>query len=175
MTTYITADHHFNHSRIIELCQRPYTSVDEMNADMVAKWNAVVGPTDSVWHLGDFCWKGYESVFTQLNGQKHLIIGNHDPQSTLMLPWASPPQVYQELKIKEDGITTRVVLFHYGIRSWNGMFRGVLHLHGHSHGKLPGSRLSLDIGVDCWDFSPVTLPQIKARMATLPEANPELG
>ncbi len=167
MTTYWTGDTHWGHQRIIELCQRPYGSVAEMNADLVSKWNAVVKAEDSVWHLGDFCWKGYEHIFHQLNGHKHLIIGNHDARATLILPWASPPQVYQELKINEDGVSTRLVLFHWPIDEWQGYHRGAIHLHGHTHGKLPDKPGRCDVGVDKWHMTPVTLTEIKARLATL--------
>ena len=171
MTVYFSADLHVGHRRIIELCKRPYGSLDEMNADLIANWNAVVKPTDSIWFLGDFAWHGSEHFFYQLNGEKHLIIGNHDGKDTLALPWASQ-EMYRELAINEDGVTTKLVLFHYPIRSWDGAYKGRIHLYGHVHGKLSGTRLCLDVGVDCWDFRPVTLSEIKVRLATLPEWSP---
>lgn len=175
MMTFFSADHHHGHSNIINYCKRPFASVDEMTATIVQRWNQTVGRDDEVWFLGDFCFKGYESLFENLNGRKHLIIGNHDPRSTLILPWASQPQHYHEMKI--DG--TKIVLFHYGMRSWNGMYKGAIQLYGHSHNTLPGFRVAsgggtLDVGVDCWNFYPVTIKQIKARIATLPLIEPEV-
>jgi hypothetical protein len=41
----------------------------------------------------------------------------------------------------------------------------------HSHGGLAGDSQSLDVGVDCWDFRPVTLREIKERLATMPSAS----
>ena len=49
------------------------------------------------------------------------------------------------------------------------MRRGALHVYGHSHGKLPGNNVSLDVGVDCWNLRPVTLSEIRARLAMLPD------
>jgi calcineurin-like phosphoesterase family protein len=46
-------------------------------------------------------------------------------------------------------------------------------LYGHSHGRLPGTRTSLDVGVDCWSYLPVTLDEIRDRLATLPAAPAE--
>ena len=54
---------------------------------------------------------------------------------------------------------------HYAHRVWPNFWRGDLHLYGHSHGAAPGTRTSEDVGVDCWDWRPVTLGQILERMA----------
>jgi hypothetical protein len=53
------------------------------------------------------------------------------------------------------------VLCHYALRTWNGSHRGALRLYGHSHGGLAGDSQSVDVGVDCWDFRPVTLDEIR--------------
>jgi len=52
-----------------------------------------------------------------------------------------------------DGV--RVVMCHYGLRVWPGMRRKAIALCGHSHGRLPGTSMSLDAGVDCKGFAPV--------------------
>lgn len=177
MATYFTADTHFGHHNIIRLSKRPFNSADEMDETMIKRWNSVVGPDDDIWHLGDFAFRHKNTcadyIFSRLNGNKRLIIGNHDSEQVLALPWAQPPLFYNELALSENGHIEQIVLFHYGIRSWNGMFRKSIHLYGHSHGNLPGCSRALDVGVDCWDYTPVSLKQIKARMATLPEMNPE--
>lgn len=177
LTTYMTADLHIGHQKILGLCKRPFASIDEMNVELVQRWNAVIQPGDSIWVLGDFAWYGSEDVFHQLKGEKHLIVGNHDTKRTLKMPWASVHD-YHELSIHENGVKTKVILFHYGIRSWNGMFKGTIHLHGHSHSRLPGFRVSsgggtMDVGVDCWDFRPVCLADVQTRLATLPLYSPE--
>jgi calcineurin-like phosphoesterase family protein len=55
----------------------------------------------------------------------------------------------------------RIFLCHYGLRAWHGAHRGALHFYGHSHGSLPGNAQCLDVGVDVWNFRPVTLPAIR--------------
>ena len=162
MTIYFVADTHFGHQKIIELSQRPHASIDEMNADLIERWNAVVQPADSVWHLGDFSWYGHEDMFHDLNGDKHLIIGNHDSKRTFKMPWASI-HPYHELSVTEDGNKTKVVLFHYPIEEWNKYHKGAIHLHGHTHGRIDRVARRWDVGVDCWDFRPVTLAQIRAQ------------
>jgi len=55
------------------------------------------------------------------------------------------------------------VLCHYAFRTWRNMGRGWLNLHGHSHGRLAPLTRQVDVGVDVWDFQPVTLAEILAR------------
>ncbi len=142
---------------------------------MIANWNAVVRHDDDVWHLGDFALgadaKHVRSVFHRLNGIKRLVVGNHDRQATLDLPWAAKPAHMATTSI--DGV--RVVMCHYGLRVWPGMRRKAISLYGHSHGRLPGASMSLDVGVDCWGFTPVCLDDFKRRMRTLPDANDPEG
>ncbi len=167
MAHLFTADLHLGHVNINEYCSRPFASVDEMNAALIDNWNAVVQPSDTVWVIGDFAFtradpKTIRRLFSQLKGSKHLIAGNHDGRAVRDLPWSS---VRDYAEIAVDG--TRIVLSHYSMRTWNGARHGSVQLYGHSHGQLPGTRQCLDVGVDAWDFRPVTWPQIVERLATL--------
>lgn len=170
MTVFFTSDTHFGHANIIDFCNRPFGSVEHMDEMLIRNWNLVVRQEDEVWHLGDFALesdaKRLRSIFRRLNGRKRLVIGNHDSAETLALPWAAPPTHVAETSV--EGI--RVVMCHYGLRIWPGMRRKAISLYGHSHGRLPGTSMSLDVGVDCWGFTPVRLEDIKRRMKDLPEA-----
>lgn len=79
--TWVVSDTHFYHDNIIKYCNRPYANAIEMNEDMIAKWNAVVGKDDIVWHLGDFSFGSKDHVkeiVARLNGRINLVMGNHD-------------------------------------------------------------------------------------------------
>lgn len=81
MTTWFTSDTHFGHARIIELSNRRFGSVDEMNEALVDNWNSVVKPEDTVYHLGDFNLGKFDESIEYaglLNGHKILVTGNHD-------------------------------------------------------------------------------------------------
>ena len=81
MKIFVTADTHFNHENIIKYCNRPYENVQDMNEDIIKKWNEVVGKDDIVYHLGDYGFGSKEElqkIFNRLNGKKYLIMGNHD-------------------------------------------------------------------------------------------------
>lgn len=165
MTVCFTADSHFGHARIIELCRRPFVSVEEMDDALVERWNETVAPGDTVWHLGDFTLKGVEEAAryrARLNGDIHLVWGNHDRIAVRQASalWASSRPM---ASIGLDGV--HVELCHFAMRVWDRSHRGSLMLYGHSHGNLRGSQSSLDVGVDCWDFRPVTLSEIRRRMA----------
>jgi calcineurin-like phosphoesterase family protein len=134
-----------------------------MNEALVERWNATIGPDDTVWHLGDFAIRQNPAVvadlLARLNGHKHLVAGNNDPPATRQLAGWESVQPYAE--IEEDSVA--LVLCHYPFRSWRGMSKGSVNLHGHSHGRLKALPRQFDVGVDVWDFRPVTLSEILHR------------
>jgi calcineurin-like phosphoesterase family protein len=155
MTVFFTADTHFGDHRTINISRRPFATAAAMDEVLVAGWNAVVGVDDTVWHLGDVARRPGDvaALLARLNGTKHLVRGNNDPDDTLAAPgWASVGD-YVELDL--DG--RRLVLCHYPFRSWNGQHRGAINLHGHSHGRLKPMPRQFDVGVDGHGFAPVTL------------------
>lgn len=161
MTVLFTSDTHFGDHRTLNIGKRPFASVAAMDEALVAGWNAVVGPEDVVWHLGDVARRGAEvpALLDRLHGTKHLIRGNNDPPATLAAPgWASVRD-YVELQL--DGVF--LVLCHYPFRSWNRQGRGAVNLHGHSHGRLKPVPRQFDVGVDARDYRPVTLNALLAH------------
>ena len=160
MATFFTADTHFGDHRMINIHKRPFASVAEMDEALIAGWNSVVAPEDTVWHLGDVARSAKQlSLLDRLKGTKHLIRGNNDPDAVAAAPiWASSRD-YAELEV--DG--TRLVLCHYAFRSWNGQHRGAVNLHGHSHGRLKPLPRQFDVGVDPRGFVPVTLAELLPR------------
>lgn len=167
MTTFFTADTHFFHAGVIAMSARPFASIEEHDEALIAAWNAVVGPRDEVWHLGDFGMRGaperYAQIFKRLRGRKYLVRGNHDRQKTTSLPWHEVHELVSR-KIENQ----RIVMCHYPMRAWVGAWRGSIQLFGHTHGMMPDTNQSCDVGVDRWGYRPTTLAQIKARLAATP-------
>lgn len=162
---WFTADTHFGHAGALSLYRRPFASVAAMNAAMVARWNEAVAPDDAVWHLGDFALRTSPeqaaSLLRGLHGRKHLIRGNNDvPEISCLPEWASVAD-YQEISVEGHPL----VLCHYAFRTWNGMAKGALNLHGHSHGRLKPLPRQTDVGVDAWDFRPIALHQVRGGAA----------
>ena len=85
MNRWIIADTHFGHKNVIQYCERPFSSVEEMNEELIKKWNSVVKPDDIVYHLGDFSMTSNKEKVAELvaclNGRIVLIMGNHDQKS----------------------------------------------------------------------------------------------
>jgi len=165
MMDWFTSDNHFFHKKILDYCpNRPFDSVSEMNAGMVERWNDRVNPEDNVYHLGDFSFGKHdqtEDILKQLNGNIHLILGNHDRvfESNLKHYLASV-QTYKEFHVRKYG--KPVVMFHFPIEDWNRKHHGAVHMHGHLHstsGHHPCTVIEnrMDIGVDahpnCAPFS----------------------
>lgn len=77
---FFSSDHHFWHNNVIRYCNRPFSSVEEMNESLIARWNSTVKPEDTVYYLGDFslAFRAVELYSPILNGKKILISGNHD-------------------------------------------------------------------------------------------------
>ncbi len=171
MTVFFTADTHFGHARIIDFMARPFRDLEDMDRSLIDRWNARVAPDDTVYHLGDFAWgsaRAAAAVLAALNGRKTLIAGNHDHSRTRALDgWE---QVTQILEVEHGGV--RLALCHYPMLEWPGAWKGVLHLFGHVHGRIPALDRRCDVGVDVWDFAPVTLPEIQARLASAPAYTP---
>lgn len=162
MTVFFTGDTHFGDPRILRIDKRPFPSLGQHDAALVANWNETVGSGDEVWHLGDFALgpppDRLASLLESLNGRKHLVIGNNDGPATLALSGWSSVQHYAELVL--EGAT--LVLCHYPFRTWNRMGRGVIDIHGHSHGKLKPIPRQFDVGVDVFAFRPVELATVLA-------------
>lgn len=170
---FFTADTHFWHKNVIEYCKRPFTTVEEMNEVLIANWNTAVAPNDTIYHLGDFgfCSKrNHREIFDRLNGIKHLVVGNHDGFSSrfyLDIGWNS---VHQEWDLDH-----LIKLCHYPVTgdSHDGdrytHLRPKVHsscvlLHGHIHDMWKKKENQINVGVDVWDYKPVSMQEILALL-----------
>ena len=180
MSIFFTSDTHFFHKAIIGYCNRPAIDVDHMNKILIDNWNSKIGPDDDVYHLGDFAFSGITKlipILEQLNGRKHLIVGNHDYGNVKKDAFRSHfvwIKDYYMLRVhdlyqNEEGIDQQyhqpIVLMHFPILSWDGMSHGSWMLHGHCHGSLPPTRMMrLDVGVDTNNLMPYSYEDVKKIM-----------
>lgn len=165
MSVFVTSDTHFFHNNIIKYCNRPFETVDDMNAALIENWNTTVAPTDTVYHLGDVSFGSVDNTITvlnRLNGKIHLIVGNHDPQKVKKLSRWSSVQEYLTMNWWD----TRIVMFHYPIEEWDGKHRGSYHFHGHCHGKLDNViPRRYDVGVDSNGLKPILAQSLISKEA----------
>lgn len=132
-----TSDLHFGHKNVILFDHRPFLDVDEMDRTLIALWNMRVQKDDTVYILGDFCYKSSrapEWYLRQLKGHKILVIGNHDG-STLDNPKAM--HYFEDAKPMMHVIDgdRQVQLCHFPIAEWNGEGHGSWHVYGHIHNR----------------------------------------
>ncbi len=166
MSTLFAADTHFGHANILryQAATRPFKDLNHMHEVIIANWNRVVKPADTVYHLGDFGFgPAVRLARKRLNGKIRLILGNHDKFG---LEDAGIFESIDTLKLVDvDG--QRIVLCHYAMRTWQFQSKGSFQLFGHSHGNLPDDPylLSCDVGVDCWSMTPVSMSQLRERMS----------
>ena len=179
---FFTSDLHFGHENVIRFDNRPFETVEEMDAELIRRWNAKVGKGDLVYVLGDMIWKtrnsDAETLIRSLNGQIILIKGNHDRflHNAKAKNALAGVKDYDDISVKlEDGTDRRVVLCHYYIPFYIGHRWQAVHLHGHSHNseehlieesikqKLRDDGFetrSYNVGCMHWNYEPVTLDEI---------------
>jgi calcineurin-like phosphoesterase family protein len=176
---WITSDTHYGHKNIcrgvtdwrlpdgsIPVDQtRDFESIELMNSVIINNINEVVGQDDILIHLGDWSFGGFENISKFWNRivckNVHLILGNHDHHIERnrddIRDLFESVNHYVELTVGSN----KFVLIHYPLSSWNGMNKGVMHLHGHVHlpnDKKFGKGRKMDVGIDgSEDFRPYNL------------------
>lgn len=159
---WFTADLHLGHTNIIKYCKRPFSSSKEMDEAILANINGCVMKNDYLYILGDFSLtRGQKSdyikkCFNSINCQNKILIkGNHDSEEILNLAWK---EVYQYYELHASG-KTPIVMFHYPLLEWNGYYRNSIHIHGHQHNLnfSNSDERRFDVGVDAWNFCPVSI------------------
>ncbi|SEB58954.1 Calcineurin-like phosphoesterase superfamily protein [Paramicrobacterium humi] len=179
MTTWWTADTHFSHVNIIRYTHRPFADVDEMNRELIARWNDRVAPDDDVWHLGDLALghpiEDQIAMTAQLNGRRRLVPGNHDRVATFFEGGdqrAKYWRVYEDAgwqimpeRLEHSIEGRRVLVCHFPYRgdslakdryrAERPLDHGLPILHGHVHTEFAERGRQFNVGVDVRDYAPV--------------------
>ena len=133
---FFISDLHFGHKNALSFDNRPFVDITTHDNHLINQWNNVVGIDDDVYILGDISWYNSSKtidIVKQLNGNKHLIIGNHDKK--LLKNQELRNQFmeicdYKELHLDDGNL---LVLSHYPIPCFNRHYYGSIHLYGHVH------------------------------------------
>jgi calcineurin-like phosphoesterase family protein len=78
---WIYSDPHYYHANVIKYTSRPFSSVEEMNKELIKRHNLLINKQDKVFILGDFSLGNKQEtadIISQLKGYLILIMGNHD-------------------------------------------------------------------------------------------------
>lgn len=180
---WFTSDTHFCHANILRFSGRPFGSVEEMNEELIRRWNETVPEDGIVFHLGDFCLGGskdWNDILHRLHGKIYLILGNHDMKNIKQGFMGRFELVTQQMTIRVGGQS--IILNHNPFLAYGGSYRDVWQLFGHVHsGPLSNTGLDLprlkmlfplqyDVGVDNNDFRPVSFFEVKAKIEAQVEA-----
>lgn len=169
---FLISDTHFSHAGVCTFTEadgvtkiRPWTDPEEMDEELVKRWNSVVRPQDKVYHLGDVVIKEKAlNIMYRLNGDKVLIRGNHD---------IFKDKVYNKhfRSLRGCHVLDGMIMTHIPIHS-DSMGRFKANIHGHLHtnqvmldGK-PDPRY-FSVCVERIDYTPISLEDIKKRIASV--------
>jgi calcineurin-like phosphoesterase family protein len=189
---FFTSDTHFGHQNIMkyEPKTRPFHGTEEMDEVMIERWNAVVGPDDLVFHLGDVAMGDIHKSIAKvgrLNGHKILVPGNHDrvfsgvkegmqkrfePEYLAVFDQILPEQQTLEL---QNGFEVLLCHFPYEGDS-HGADRyadkrpddtGLPLIHGHVHSTWKFNGRQFNVGVDANGLTPVSEDDVIDWIQTL--------
>ena len=162
MRYWFTSDQHFGHKNIIEYCERPFKTLEEMDSTITKKHNQRVKEGDIVFCLGDFCFKGgkqgsqfkAQDYLKNLNGQTIFIKGNHDSTN-------KTKSIIKSAHIQFGGLDINLV---HNPQDFNPSFK--LNLCGHVHNAWKSKAIKkhktvlINVGVDVHDFQPINIQEI---------------
>ena len=163
---YFTSDLHLGHCAVLSMQEgRLFENVEEMNEAFIESFNKVVQNNDTVYILGDLCYRipveEANALIKRLHGKKYLIRGNHDRKYDESL--FEEVSDYKEISYNKK----RFILMHYPLLSWKTMRFGSYMLHGHIHSegiynqnnRDQGLR-RYDVGVDANNYRPISIEEI---------------
>lgn len=160
---WFISDTHFFHANILKFLDdqghriRPFNSLEEMHEIMIERWNYMVKPDDYVYHLGDvtFQYHGkFNELMHRLNGDKRLILGNHDKvKQPGLLQHFSKVMVWHGFK--EENFTAT----HFPHRL-ESLRDGAFNVHGHIHQNHMEDLHYINVSVEVRDYYPVHMDQI---------------
>jgi len=178
------SDTHFGHDNIIsKFIFRPFKSTEEMNEHLISTWNKHVKPRDLVLVLGDVFWKHKtakaEALLQSLNGDKILVLGNHDKGGITRFYNMGFIFVCEEFRMRVEGIPLTFSHYPYRPSLWIQLkvflksfkkiryldrmpwFKKEWRIHGHTHSKSKTGPFQIHVGYEAWG-RPVNLSEIMA-------------
>ena len=170
---FVTSDSHFNHANILNFKDakgrptRHFSSVEEMNETMIERWNSVVKTGDKVYHLGDVVFgvdkeAWMNANFPRLNGQKRLVVGNHDNIKLMAAGgWFGKVELWRQFP--EFGLLLTHVTVHESTLGESHRWGDVpmINVHGHIHQNLSPTARHRCVCVEQTNYTPVNIEELR--------------
>jgi len=171
---WVIGDLHLGHKNVIRLCNRPFTTTEEMNEEIIARWNKVVKQDDKVFMLGDFALWSRTNIIEygqRLKGAKTLIMGNHDTHS-IKTYYAAGFEVVSKYPIIYEGY---YILSHEPQYIKPDSLYANIHAHVHHSKDFEDcTNLTFCASAERINYTPVSFKTIKERMAIAPKLRDNL-
>lgn len=159
MAIFFIADTHFSEENIMKYENRPFASVDDMDEQMIERWNVRVCEEDLVYVLGDFGATGREQEYlSRLRGTKYLVKGNHDVEENEYYRKAGFKEVYD----------CPILLENFWILSHEPLYVNenmpYANLFGHVHNSplfKDFSKQHYCVSVERTQFTPISFEEVK--------------
>ena len=173
---FFTSDQHLNHKRIIELSDRPFENMAEMNHILLTKMFSIPKGSD-LYILGDLSWDraGLE-LFLHMKPygiNTHLILGNHDNRMgnlSGLIGQKGFSSISQMKNIKEGDV--HITLQHFPLVCWDRSYLPKsFHLYGHIHSNTPRvtpTGKMINVNCEFWDYDPISFDRVVEEMKSLP-------
>ena len=166
---FLVSDTHFGHAGVCHFTHndgvtklRPWDNADDMDEEMVRRWNDRVRPNDKVYHLGDVVINRKAlGIMRRLNGDKVLIRGNHD-----IFRDVEYREHFRELRAYH--VMNGMILSHIPIHE-ESLGRFGVNIHGHLHANRVMKAGMIDTRYHCvcveqTDFTPILFEDVIKRI-----------
>lgn len=179
--TFLVSDTHFGHEKTCTMFKRadgtplrPFKTVEEMDEEMVRRWNERVGKKDKVYHLGDVVInRKFLHILGRLNGDKVLIRGNHD-----IFKLEDYTQYFRD--VRGYHVMNGMIFSHVPVHP-ESLGRFGVNVHGHLHYQRVKKIVGVDetgaftysdeidpryhcVCVEQTDYTPITLEEVCKRV-----------
>ena len=168
---FVISDLHIGHKNIIKFADengvphRPFDDLEQMHAHMIKKWNEVVTHRDTVWVLGDVAMCSdqiTDRVLSQLNGNKNLVLGNHDSVKSSVL------KKHFNKMVVSRRIEKYFLLTHYPIAlpEFNS---SIYNVHGHIHHNDSPTTFHYNVSVEKLNYRPIRISKVIEKLKRINE------
>ena len=167
---FFISDTHFFHKNILKFVDdqghkiRPFSSIGDMHAYIVERWNSVVKYNDFVYHVGDVTFKydeAFRNLMSRLKGKKRLILGNHDRiKGTNLTDWFEKVELWHGFK-EFDFTASHIPIRLESLRD------GSFNVHGHTHQNMLTDPRYINVSVEVRDYTPVHIDTITAEIKAI--------
>lgn len=156
---FFISDTFFGRTNIIDLYDRPYSSIEDMNKSLVNNWNKAVSNSDTVFHLGNFAWEPNiaHEILSSLNGNIFIVPGESDAALLEIGDTLDHITILDDQILMIDELD--LVISHWELADWPGRELGTIHIHGGE--TAIGERNKINARCDFWNYSPVELKIMK--------------